>query len=247
MPLITIEQAIDDIKAGKIVILVDDEDRENEGDLTIAAEKVTPEAINFMSKYGRGLICLSLTKDKCTSLDLPPMVDNNTSPFQTGFTVSIEARCGVTTGISAADRATTILTAMADNAKPGDLVRPGHVFPLQAREGGVEALRSKPAPGPTPKLSDEQLETLPGLLAKGAMHFGFRENVWTQPRVAWLIQREFGVTYHPAHVGRILKRLEWSRQKPVERATQRDEEAIERWRTEKWLEVEKKPGKRGER
>lgn len=137
MPLITIEQAIDDIKAGKIVILVDDEDRENEGDLTIAAEKVTPEAINFMSKYGRGLICLSLTKDKCTSLDLPPMVDNNTSPFQTGFTVSIEARCGVTTGISAADRATTILTAMADNAKPGDLVRPGHVFPLQAREGGV--------------------------------------------------------------------------------------------------------------
>jgi 3,4-dihydroxy 2-butanone 4-phosphate synthase/GTP cyclohydrolase II len=137
MPLITIEQAIDDIKAGKIVILVDDEDRENEGDLTIAAEKVTPEAINFMSKYGRGLICLSLTKDKCTSLNLPPMVDNNTSPFQTGFTVSIEARCGVTTGISAADRATTILTAVADNAKPGDLVRPGHVFPLQAREGGV--------------------------------------------------------------------------------------------------------------
>jgi 3,4-dihydroxy 2-butanone 4-phosphate synthase/GTP cyclohydrolase II len=137
MPLITIEQAIDDIKAGKMVILVDDEDRENEGDLTIAAEKVTPEAINFMSKYGRGLICLSLTKDKCKALELPPMVGNNTSPFQTGFTVSIEARCGVTTGISAADRATTILTAMADDAKPNDLVRPGHVFPLQAREGGV--------------------------------------------------------------------------------------------------------------
>ena len=137
MPLITIEQAIDDIKAGKMVILVDDEDRENEGDLTIAAEKVTPAAVNFMSKYGRGLICLSLTKDKCQALDLPPMVGNNTSPFQTGFTVSIEARCGVTTGISAADRATTILTAMADNAKPNDLVRPGHIFPLQAREGGV--------------------------------------------------------------------------------------------------------------
>lgn len=117
----------------------------------------------------------------------------------------------------------------------------------RAREGGVEALRSNPAPGPTPKLSDEQLEKLPGLLAKGAMHFGFRENVWTQPRVAWLIQREFGVTYHPAHVGRILKRLGWSRQKPVERATQRDEEAIERWRTEKWLEVEKKPEKKDER
>ena len=137
MSRITVEEAIDQIRQGKMVILVDDEDRENEGDLTIAAEKVTPAAVNFMSKYGRGLICLSLTKDKCQALDLPPMVGNNTSPFQTGFTVSIEARCGVTTGISAADRATTILTAMADNAKPNDLVRPGHIFPLQAREGGV--------------------------------------------------------------------------------------------------------------
>jgi 3,4-dihydroxy 2-butanone 4-phosphate synthase/GTP cyclohydrolase II len=137
MPLISIEQAIAEIKAGKMVILVDDEDRENEGDLTMAAEKVTPEAINFMSKYGRGLICLSLTKEKCQALDLPPMVDNNTSPFQTGFTVSIEAKCGVTTGISAKDRATTILAAVADNAKPKDLVRPGHVFPLQAKNGGV--------------------------------------------------------------------------------------------------------------
>ena len=137
MPLISIEQAIAEIKAGKMVILVDDEDRENEGDLTMAAEKVTPEAINFMSKYGRGLICLSLTKEKCQALDLPPMVDNNTSPFQTGFTVSIEAKCGVTTGISAKDRATTISAAVADNAKPKDLVRPGHVFPLQAKDGGV--------------------------------------------------------------------------------------------------------------
>jgi 3,4-dihydroxy 2-butanone 4-phosphate synthase / GTP cyclohydrolase II len=137
MPLISIEQAVEEIKAGKMVILVDDEDRENEGDLTMAAEKVTPEAINFMSKYGRGLICLSLTKDKCKALDLPPMVDNNTSPFQTGFTVSIEARCGVTTGISAKDRATTIQTAVADATKPKDLVRPGHIFPLQAKEGGV--------------------------------------------------------------------------------------------------------------
>lgn len=137
MPLITIEQAIEDIKAGKMVILVDDEDRENEGDLTMAAEKVTPEAVNFMSKHGRGLICLSLTKEKCQALELPPMVDNNTSPFQTGFTVSIEARCGVTTGISAADRATTIQTAVAENAKPSDLVRPGHIFPLRARKGGV--------------------------------------------------------------------------------------------------------------
>ncbi len=137
MPRITIEQAIEDIRNGKMVILVDDEDRENEGDLTMAAEKVTPEAINFMAKYGRGLICLSLTAEKCDQLDLPLMVDHNTSPFQTGFTVSIEAKEGVTTGISAADRATTILTAVADDAGPDDLVRPGHVFPLRAREGGV--------------------------------------------------------------------------------------------------------------
>ena len=120
-----------------MVILVDDEDRENEGDLCMAAEAVTPEAVNFMAKYGRGLICLSMTATKIDSLDLPLMVDHNTSPFQTGFTVSIEARCGVTTGISAADRATTILTAVAEDAKPRDLVRPGHVFPLRGREGGV--------------------------------------------------------------------------------------------------------------
>jgi len=137
MPLLTTEEAIRDISAGRMVILVDDEDRENEGDLTIAAEAATPENINFMAKYGRGLICLSLTGERVDSLDLPPMVDNNTSPFQTGFTVSIEARCGVTTGISAADRATTIQTAVADDAKPTDLVRPGHVFPLRAKSGGV--------------------------------------------------------------------------------------------------------------
>jgi 3,4-dihydroxy 2-butanone 4-phosphate synthase/GTP cyclohydrolase II len=137
MPLIPIEDAIEEIKQGKMVILVDDEDRENEGDLTMAAEKVTPEAINFMAKYARGLICLSMTGEKIDSLDLPLMVNNNTSRFQTGFTVSIEARCGVTTGISAHDRATTILTAVADGSKPGDLVRPGHVFPLRARNGGV--------------------------------------------------------------------------------------------------------------
>jgi 3,4-dihydroxy 2-butanone 4-phosphate synthase/GTP cyclohydrolase II len=137
MPLITIEEAIKDIKAGRMVILVDDKDRENEGDLTMAAEAVTPEAINFMAKYGRGLICLSMTGEKIDSLNLPLMVEHNTSAFQTGFTVSIEARCGVTTGISAADRATTILTAVADNAQPTDLVRPGHVFPLRGRNGGV--------------------------------------------------------------------------------------------------------------
>ena len=137
MPHLTIEEAIEEIKAGRMVILVDDEDRENEGDLCMAAEAVTPESINFMARYGRGLICLSLTSDKCDALDLPLMVHENTSRFQTGFTVSIEAKTGVTTGISAADRATTILTAVADNAKPSDLVRPGHVFPLRARDGGV--------------------------------------------------------------------------------------------------------------
>ena len=137
MSQLTIEEALKEIRAGRMVILVDDEDRENEGDLCIAAETVTPEAINFMAKYGRGLICLSMTAAKIDSLDLPLMVDHNTSPFQTGFTVSIEARCGVTTGISAADRATTILAAVAEDAKPRDLVRPGHVFPLRGREGGV--------------------------------------------------------------------------------------------------------------
>ena len=137
MSMLAIEDAIKDIRAGRMVILVDDEDRENEGDLTMAAEAATPEAINFMAKYGRGLVCLSLTGEKLDSLDLPLMVDNNTSQFQTGFTVSIEARCGVTTGISAADRATTIRAAVADDAKPSDLVRPGHVFPLRAKEGGV--------------------------------------------------------------------------------------------------------------
>lgn len=137
MSHLSIEEAIKDIRAGKMVILVDDEDRENEGDLTIAAQAVTPEVINFMSKYGRGLICLSLSPDIVEKLKLPMMVSDNTSRFKTGFTVSIEARQGVTTGISAADRATTILTAIADNAKPEDIARPGHIFPLRARRGGV--------------------------------------------------------------------------------------------------------------
>ncbi|HJO22496.1 MAG: bifunctional 3,4-dihydroxy-2-butanone-4-phosphate synthase/GTP cyclohydrolase II [Myxococcota bacterium] len=133
------EAAIEDIRAGKMVILVDDEDRENEGDLCIAAEKITPEAINFMAKYGRGLICLSLTEERLEQLHLSMMVPDyeNTSGFGTAFTVSIEARHGVTTGISAADRATTVLTAIAEDAKPTDLVRPGHIFPLRARAGGV--------------------------------------------------------------------------------------------------------------
>ncbi len=133
----TIEEVLDDIANGKMVILVDDEDRENEGDLCMAAEKVTPEAINFMAKYGRGLICLSLTPERVEELKLPMMTDDNTSPFGTAFTVSIEAKKGVTTGISAADRARTILTAIDPRTKPEDLVRPGHVFPLKAKAGGV--------------------------------------------------------------------------------------------------------------
>lgn len=133
----TIEEAIEDIRQGKMIILVDDEDRENEGDLTIAAEKVTPEAINFMAKYGRGLICLSLTPERVDELQLPLMVSDNTAPLGTAFTVSIEAKRGVSTGISAADRATTILTAIDPKTKPSDLIRPGHVFPLRARKGGV--------------------------------------------------------------------------------------------------------------
>ncbi|MCG6917812.1 MAG: bifunctional 3,4-dihydroxy-2-butanone-4-phosphate synthase/GTP cyclohydrolase II [Deltaproteobacteria bacterium] len=137
MPSAKIAEALEEIREGKMIILVDDEDRENEGDLCMAAEKVTPEAVNFMAKYGRGLICLSLLEEKVEELQLPMMVSNNQSRFGTAFTISIEARRGVTTGISAADRATTILTAVADDAKPEDLVSPGHVFPLRARKGGV--------------------------------------------------------------------------------------------------------------
>ena len=135
----SVEAAIADIRAGKMVVLVDDADRENEGDLCMAAEKVTPEAINFMAKFGRGLICLSLTEKRLEQLHLSMMVPDyeNTSSFGTAFTISIEARHGVTTGISAADRSTTIQAAIADDAKPGDLSRPGHIFPLRAREGGV--------------------------------------------------------------------------------------------------------------
>lgn len=137
MPVCTVEEAIEDFRKGKMIILVDDEERENEGDLAIAAEKVTPEAINFMAKYGRGLICLAMTRERMEKLQIPQMVSDNRSRFGTAFGVSIEARRGVTTGISAADRATTILTAIADDATPDDLVKPGHVFPLQARDGGV--------------------------------------------------------------------------------------------------------------
>lgn len=137
MPIKRVEKALEYFRQGKMVILVDDEDRENEGDLAMAAEMVTPEAVNFMAMHGRGLICLTLTEDRCDALGLAPMVTDNTSPYQTAFTVSIEARTGVTTGISAADRSRTIQVAIDDEAGPGDLSRPGHVFPLRARNGGV--------------------------------------------------------------------------------------------------------------
>jgi len=137
MAVSRIEEVIKDIRAGKMVILVDDEDRENEGDLCMAAEAVTPEAINFMAKYGRGLICLTLDRAQVKQLNLSMMVEKNKSPFETGFTVSIEARTGVTTGISAADRARTIQVAADPDAQPDDIISPGHIFPLRARRGGV--------------------------------------------------------------------------------------------------------------
>ena len=137
MPIATIEEAIEEIRRGRMVVLMDDKNRENEGDLCMAAEKVTPEAINFMARHGRGLICLPLTEEKVKQLALPMMVSENTSPFGTAFTVSIDAAEGISTGISAADRAHTIQLTIADDAVPEDLVTPGHIFPLRAKKGGV--------------------------------------------------------------------------------------------------------------
>ena len=137
MSLSSIEDAVKDIRDGKMIIIVDDEDRENEGDLVCAAEKVTPEIINFMATHGRGLICLPLTEERCEELQLIPQTSDNTSSMGTAFTISIEAREGVTTGISAADRATTILKAVDPASRAADLARPGHVFPLRAKRGGV--------------------------------------------------------------------------------------------------------------
>jgi 3,4-dihydroxy 2-butanone 4-phosphate synthase/GTP cyclohydrolase II len=135
--LAAVMDLIADLRQGKMIILVDDEDRENEGDLVMIAQKVTPEAINFMARFGRGLICLTLTEERCRQLQLPLMVDRNKSPYSTNFTVSIEASSGVTTGISASDRARTVQVAVALEARPQDLLQPGHVFPLRARSGGV--------------------------------------------------------------------------------------------------------------
>lgn len=135
--IVTVKQAVRNVKNGKLIIIVDDEDRENEGDLMVAAEKITPEIINFMTKYGRGLICLSMTKQRLKELQVPLMVSDNTAFLKTAFTVSIDAKKGVTTGISAYDRAKTILAAIDPKALPSDLARPGHIFPLQAKDGGV--------------------------------------------------------------------------------------------------------------
>jgi len=137
MGLHPITEIISDIKAGKMVILVDDEDRENEGDLIVAGQFITAEAVNFMARFGRGLVCLALTEERCRQLNLPLMVRDNRAPLGTAFTVSIEAAKGVTTGISAQDRARTILAAVAVDAKPEDIVQPGHIFPLMAQAGGV--------------------------------------------------------------------------------------------------------------
>src|SRR5437868_2281397 len=133
----TVEEAVEEIRNGRMIVLVDDEDRENEGDLTMAAEKITPDAINFMAKFGRGLICMPLTEDRCDELRLPLMSPINTSVHGTAFCEAIDARLGVSTGISASDRAITILTAIDPKTKPQDLARPGHIFPLRARNGGV--------------------------------------------------------------------------------------------------------------
>jgi len=138
-PFARIEDAVDAIREGQMVIVVDDEDRENEGDLTIAAEKVTPDAINFMARYGRGLICLSMTPERLDELEIPLMVSQNSSRFDTGFCVTIEAKHNTSTGISAADRAATVLAALDPETKPADLARPGHMFPLRSRTGGVLA------------------------------------------------------------------------------------------------------------
>ena len=162
MPFASIEDAAADIRDGRMVVIVDDEDRENEGDLAIAAEKVTPEIINFMATHARGLICMPLTEERCDELHLTMQVADNTSFLGTAFTISIEARKGVTTGISASDRATTILTAVDPKTRPQDLARPGHVFPLRARKGGVLV-----RPGQTEAIVD--LARIAGLYPAGVI------------------------------------------------------------------------------
>ena len=154
-PFSSIEEAIEDIRDGRMVVVCDAEDRENEGDLTMAAQFATPDAVNFMAKHGRGLICLALTPERCDELGLDLMAAKNESPFETAFTVSVEARDGVTTGISAADRAHTIQVAIDPESSPRDLVQPGHVFPLKAKPGGVLERTTLGAVGPGDRLNIE--------------------------------------------------------------------------------------------
>jgi 3,4-dihydroxy 2-butanone 4-phosphate synthase/GTP cyclohydrolase II len=158
-PFSTIEEAIEDIRDGKMVVVCDAEDRENEGDLTMAAQFVTPDAINFMATHGRGLICLALTGERCDELGLDLMAAKNESPFQTAFTVSVEAREGITTGISAHDRAHTVQVAIDPNTRPQDVVQPGHIFPLKAKDGGVleRTTLGAAAPGRTVNLEVDVL------------------------------------------------------------------------------------------
>jgi len=177
-PFATVEEAVEEIRQGRMIVLVDDEDRENEGDLTMAAEKITPDAINFMAKYGRGLICMPLTEDRCDDLHLPLMSPINTSVHGTAFTEAIDARVGVTTGISASDRAVTILTAIDPKTKPQDLARPGHVFPLRARTGGVLVRAGQteasvwPARTSTPPLRARKGKVWPGRARSCGLVFG---------------------------------------------------------------------------
>jgi 3,4-dihydroxy 2-butanone 4-phosphate synthase/GTP cyclohydrolase II len=183
----TIEEAIEDVKRGKMIILVDDEDRENEGDLMCAAEKVTPDVINFMATHGRGLICLSMTPKRLKELDLPEMVSDNTATFQTAFTVSIDAKEEVTTGISASDRARTILTAIDPEKGPKDLARPGHIFPLKAKKGGV-LVRSGQTEGSV------DLARLAGLYPAGVI-CEIMDNDGTMARIPRLMElaKEYGL------------------------------------------------------
>src|ERR1700726_4155692 len=176
----TVEQAVEDIRQGRMIVLVDDEDRENEGDLTMAAEKITPEAINFMAKYARGLICMPLTEDRCDELHLPLMSAINTSVHGTAFTEAIDGRLGVTTGISASDRAITILTAIDPKTRPQDLARPGHIFPLRARNGGVPV-----RPGQTEASVD--LARIAGLTPAGVICEVMNEGA-TMSRVPQLVE-----------------------------------------------------------
>jgi len=160
----TVEEAVEEIRQGRMVVLVDDEDRENEGDLAMAAEKITPDAINFMAKHGRGLICMPLTEDRCDELHLPLMSPINTSVHGTAFTEAVDARVGVTTGISASDRAITILTAIDPKTKPQDLARPGHIFPLRARKAASSFAPARRKPPWTSRVSPDSLP--PGSSAK---------------------------------------------------------------------------------